>query len=526
MDNITFIKGQGASGRTAAGQDWVSGLLIYTPASSNSTIPAGFIANTAQQVFSTVDAENKGILNNYSDEIRPTATFQVTAAGANGNTIKFIVNGPSGNITTIGSYTQAGISSSTTNPTVVVASAIVAAINSLTRSTGYSASNTDVNGDPTDTVTIIAAQGLVVFFQTQTSALSVVYSASATLAGTLTQFTGGTVSYLAVWHYHISEFFRGNPNAYLWVMFSQIPTAPENETVNLTFDEITTLQSASGGACRQIGIYKTGAYAESDLTVIDTVIKTYNDARHKPLSALYAADISGITDISTIADLSLLSANKVSSIIGQDGAAAGSQLFQISGFSITQLGIALGILSASAVSDDFGEPALYDISNGVENDVPAFANGQLLKALDDSKIDLIDTNRHIFGMNYIGYSGTYFNDNHTAITTASDYAYINDNRVIDKAIRGIYIALIPYLKAKTLKNADGTLATTTIAFFQSQALQPLYQMNRDGDLGSVSDSDVYIDPSQNVSTTSTLIIQVVLNENGIARNIQVPISFK
>jgi hypothetical protein len=186
------------------------------------------------------------------------------------------------------------------------------------------------------------------------------------------------------------------------------------------------------------------------------------------------------------------------------------------------------MLSLSAVSEDFGQPAKFNISNGIENDVPAFANGQLLSAaaLSDAALDAIDANRHIFGQKYGGYAGTYFNDNHCAVALTSDYAYINDNRVIDKAIRGIYSALVPYLKSKIIKNADGTLADTSIAFFESMALQPLYQMARDQDLGEVAESDVYIDPTQNVVTTSLLIINVALNENGIARNIQVPISFK
>jgi len=51
-------------------------------------------------------------------------------------------------------------------------------------------------------------------------------------------------------------------------------------------------------------------------------------------------------------------------------------------------------------------------------------------------------------------------------------------------------------------------------------------MSRDQDLGEVIPSDVYIDPTQNVTTASQLVINIVLNENGIARNIVVPISFK
>ena len=100
------------------------------------------------------------------------------------------------------------------------------------------------------------------------------------------------------------------------------------------------------------------------------------------------------------------------------------------------------MLSLSAVSEDFGQPAKFNISNGIENDVPAFANGQLLSAaaLSDAALDAIDANRHIFGQKYGGYPGTFFNDNHCAVALTSDYAYINDNRVIDKAIRGIYSA--------------------------------------------------------------------------------------
>ncbi|HXS58982.1 MAG TPA: DUF2586 family protein, partial [Hanamia sp.] len=399
--------------------------------------------------------------------------------------------------------------------TTLVAAGIAAAINAGTNTHGYSASSSAA------IVTITARKGLGIFLNSGTP-LAIAYSTGATLAGTLTQFTGGVASKQAVWHYHIAEFFRGNPSGQLWLGFFPVPNP-------YTFSEITLLQTAAGGTIRQVGIYKDGAaYASGDLTAIDGVIKTLNDAKHKPLSALYAADLSATSDITTIADLSLLTANKASSIIGQDGGALGNLLFLAYGKSITQLGIALGLLSASAVSEDFGEPAKFNISDGTENDIPAFANGKLLSdaSLSDSALDAIDAKRHIFCQKYVGYAGTYFNDNHCAISTASDYAYINDNRVIDKAIRGIYTALIPYLKSKLLKNSDGTLAATTIAFLETQALQPLYQMARDQDLGDVSSDDVYIDPTQNVTSTNLLIINIQLNENGIARNIQIPISFK
>lgn len=503
--DIIFIKGQGASGRTAAGQDFISGLLLYS-----ATVPSGFAANTPKLLYSTVDAENNGIKADYNDETKATATYAVTAVGANGDTATFNVAEPFGVVKTIGTYVKVSGDSTVTK----VGDGIAAAINAGTLTHGYTASNN------AGTVTITAKAGLGIFLNSGTP-LSVVLSAGATLAGTITQFTGGVYSKQAVWHYHISEFFRANPSGQLWVGFYSVPST-------YTFTEITSMQMAADGKIRQIGIYKDGAaYASADLTTIDSVIKVSNDAKHKPLSALYAADLKAVADITTIADLSALTANKVSSVIGQDGNALGATLFYTTGKSITQLGVSLGMLSLSAVSEDFGQTTdKFNISDGTENEIPAFANGQLVSSLGDNTIDAIDAKRHIFGKKYVGTSGTFFNDNHCAIVQTSDYAYINDNRTIDKAIRGIYIALLPYLKGKVLKNADGTLASTAVAFLEAQALQPLYQMSRDGDLGEVVPSDVYIDPSQNVTATNTLIVQVKLNQNPIARFIQVPISFK
>jgi len=505
--DITFIKGQGASKRTGAGEDYISGLVLFT-----ANLPSGFttLANI-KQMFSIVDAENAGIKADYSDETKAAGSYLVTVAGTNGDTLNIKVAEPNGAIVNLGTYVKAA-GESTVN---AVATAISAVINAGTKTHGYTSTPT------TATVAITARPGLGIFLNSGTP-IAVTLSSGATIAGTLTQFTGGVATKQAVWHYHIAEYFRGNPNSSLWVGFFPIPST-------YTFSEITLLQTAASGKIRQVGIFKDGAaYASADLTAIDAEIKTNNDAKHKPLSALYSADLKAMTDITTVADLSVLTANKVSSIIGQDGAALGSYLFLTTGKSVTQLGIALGMLSLSAVSEDFGQPAKFNISNGTENDVPAFANGQLLSApaLSDSALDAIDGKRHIFGQTYVGYAGTYFNDNHCAISLASDYAFQNDNRVIDKAIRGVYSALIPYLKSKLLKNSDGTLASTTVKFLETKALDPLYQMARDQDLGEVGRNDVYIDPSQNVTATSLLIVNVYLNENGIARNIQVPISFK
>ena len=502
--NITFIKGTGASKRVSAGQDYISGLILYT-----GTLPSGFTsADNIKQIFSTPQAENLGILADYNDETKGSGIVDITTAGATGDTLNIKLTEPLGVVVDLGTYTVPAADTTTTEQ----GDAVAAMINAGTLVHGYTAVDT------AGSVAITARPGLGVYSPT----ITLTQNASPTMVVTSTAFSGGVASLQAVWHYHISEFFRANPAGELWLGFFPIPAS-------YTFTEITTLQTKAAGAIRQVGIYvDSKAYDSADLTAINTEIVTYNDNKHKPLSALYAGDLTATTDITQVPDLSTLSDNKVSSIIGQDGAALGASLFYAYGKSITQLGVALGMLSLSAVSEDFGQPAKFNISNGTENDIPAFANGQLLSdtLLSDSALDAIDAKRQIFGQTYVGYAGTFFNDNHTAIAITSDYAYINDNRVIDKAIRGIYSTLIPYLKGKLLRNSDGTLTASSIAFFQTQTLLPLYQMARDGDLSEVNPTDVYIDPTQNVVSTGILTINVKLNEDAIARNINIPISFK
>ena len=505
--DIVFTKGQGASGRQAAGEDFISGLLLYS-----ASLPLGFsTTNRIQKFYSPIDAENAGITNTYSDAAAATSSYTVPAVPAVGTSFNVAVLTPSG-LLELASYVTV-----TADTVVTIAGNIAQIINSQTYLNGYSASNVG-SGGPSAILAVIAPIGLGLSANSLT--LKVINSTVSGGAPLASSFSGGTGSKLAVWHYHIAEFFRGNPSGQLIVGIFPIPTT-------YTFSEITTMQNYAVGKIRKIGIFKDDVYSNADLIAIDLEIKTNNDAKHAPLSAIYAGNLTGMADINTLPDLSALSANKVSSIVGQDGGALGAQLFAGYGKSITQIGIALGLWSLSSVSEDFGNVIdKFNLSNGTENDVPAFANGQLLSSLTSNALDSVDSKRHIFGQKYVGSAGTYFNDNHTAIALSSDYAYMNDNTVIDKACRGIYTNVLPVLKSKLLKNADGTLATSTIKYICGKALAPLYQMQRDGDLSTVSTTDVYIDPTQNVTMTSTLVINVVLNEDGIARNIQIPISFK
>ncbi len=506
MGDITFLKGQGGLGRPLAGEDFISGLLYYT-----ATLPSGYSSSDrVKKIFSVSDAVTLGINDTYSDATAAVAKWVISAYGATGDTVNISVVEPNGTVN-LGTYTTVAGDSSI----ALLGASIAAFINASTVIHGYSASFS------TATLLLTMPKKLGIYPNTGSP---LVITIVGTVAGAITQPTGsgstvlGVASKIAVFYYHISEFFRLQPKGVLYVGFYGVPS-----TYN--FNEITTIQNYSNGTIRQIGVFLNSechAFTSGDLTAINTQIVTYCDANHKPLSAIYGADVSGTADLSSLTNLNTLTANKVSAVLGQDGAAQGKFLYTTVGKSITCLGATLGAVSFGQVSNCIEWVGKFNASNGVELDTPAFANGDLVSAKAESYLTAIDSNRYIFLKKYVGSAGTYFNDSHTAIIITSDYAYIENNRTIDKAIRGIYSSVLPALGSPLVLNSDGTLTDTTIAYFSSLAELNLIQMVRDIDLSSFQ---VTIDSTQDVLSTGKLIIAVELLPIGVARSIQVNIGF-
>lgn len=502
LNNIIFNLGQGGLGRPLPGQDYISGLIFYT-----GSLPSGFSsANRIKQIFSVADAEALGIKPDYNDETKAAATYTSTAIGTNGDNVALSVAEPFGVVVPLGTYTKTAAETTTT----LVATAIAAAINAGTSVHGYTALAAVA------VVTITARPGIGISLNVGSN-LTASYSASATLAGTVAQFSGGVGSKQAVWHYHIAEYFRIQPQGNLYLGFFAVPGS-------YTFTEITTLQNFSNGLIRQVGIYKdSAAYAAGDVDAIDAQCKALI-AAHKEIIALYAADMASVSDMSTLADLSTHSSNTCSVIIGQDGGSLGASLFYSYGKSITTLGAALGAVSLAAVNESIAWPAKFNISNGTECDVPAFANGVLYSAatITDAYLTNLQNLKYIFLRKFVGYAGTYFNEESAAIISSSDYAYISANRTIQKATRGVYKSMVPALNSPITLNADGTISDISIAYFIGLAEKNLIQMVRDGEL---STQKVAINPVQNVVSTGKIVISASLVPTGTARNILVNIGF-
>lgn len=499
MNDVVFIKRTGGLGRALPGEDYISGYLHYS-----GTLPSGFTSSDRCKLVASIEeAEDLGIVDTHADATAAAGEIEVTNAGAAGNTITVTV-AASGGTVTIASYSQV-----TGDAASVTASGdrLEAEINANTHVHGYSAVNT------AGSVAITAPKSEGVFLNSGTP---LVVTDSGAWAATVTQFTGGVASEIAIMHYHISEFFRIQPKGLLWVGIYATSDAT-------TFASVTLMQTIAGGKIRQIGIYqKTTVFAQAQCATLQAILVA-NFTNHKPLEGIYQPDFNDGTEITQLDNLRTGSANNVSVCIGQDGAGVGHSLFLTTDKSIGCVGTLLGTVALSKVNECVAWVGKFNNIATTEYDTLEFANGQTYTSVTDGNLTTLDSYGYIFLKKHVGRTGSWWNDSHTATLITSDYAYIENNRTINKAIRGLRVFLLDYLASPLQLNSDGTLTDATVGFFEKLCANALDVMVRDREL---SDYGVTIDPSQDVLSTSELVISVSLLPTGTARTITVNIGFE
>lgn len=317
--------------------------------------------------------------------------------------------------------------------------------------------------------------------------------------------------------YHIREFFEKQPSGELWLGYFAEPVGTPD------FAEVATLQNAALGTIKQVGVFYVGAaFDVAQVTALQAVATTLK-GESKPLSVLYGGDISGVTDLSTLADLRLLTAPSVSVCIGQDGGAKGAALFVSSTKSVTDLGAKLGAVSSANVNESISYYEKFPmVTDGSEFDTPAFANGDLVSLAPTALVEAIDDKGYIFLVKEVGFSNTFNSDSYSAVAVTNDLATIENNRTIDKATRNLRAFIVPKLGSPLRVEADGTLREDTVKTFQALADKALSSMEADGELSAY---EVIINAAQDVVTTGTLEITVKLVPVGVAREIVINLGF-
>jgi hypothetical protein len=251
------------------------------------------------------------------------------------------------------------------------------------------------------------------------------------------------------------------------------------------------------------------------------------EASKMPVNIIYDPFLEKDTDLGSLPDLSILNpvCPNVAVIIGMDGSNKGKALYDGGNAQCySALGATLGAVAKASVHECIGWVQKFNVADPLgELQVPMFTNGKLYHEVDSGVINSLDQKRYIFLLKHVGSTGTYFNNSHSCDLITSDYAYIENVRTMNKAMRGIYANLLPALNGPVYVDpTTGKLSIDMIKFFEDLAGQAIEQMERDGE---ISGFGVFVDPDQNILSTSELEFVIQNVPVGVARQMKIKISY-
>lgn len=335
-----------------------------------------------------------------------------------------------------------------------------------------------------------------------------------------------TVEDMPVTFYQINEFFRINPGAKLYVKGVA--------TSDGTYSEVKQLQNFAEGKLRRVAVCDFKKAASTLAAAVGTLNQVAKDLRalNIPLSTFLSVKVT-TQDMAALSSLHTLNAENVSVVLGQDMGGLGRFLSGANP-SLSAIGAVLGASSKAKVHESIAwvekqnlVSAAYSKSLANNNelaremDVLGFCDGTLLSSYTPQQIQAMNDKGYIFGIKYAGQAGSYFNDSFTATKMDDDFAYIENNTTVDKAIREINRVLTPKISSPVYIDPDtGFLENSSVSALEVLCDDVLDQMVRDGE---ISGHKVYINPAQQVLRDSKLEVVLKIVPVGTLREITVKI---
>lgn len=349
-------------------------------------------------------------------------------------------------------------------------------------------------------------------------------------------------------HHHVSEFFRMNPNGQLWLRVAAQADASLSKLVDKNNAHAQQLLIDANGEIRVLGaiLNPDEDYEEVleipddedpltppapqglDVDVFAAIIKAQQLAEsefalHRPVAVILEGRAFNDT-AANATDLRTYDAEYVSVCIAQDQAvvqAMDSELCE----SYAAVGTLLGTVSAAKVNENVAWVRKFPITSVTEQRFISvgLSSGNLVSTYSDASLGLLNDKGYIFARPHIGFAGFWWNDSSTCTAISSDFAYLENVRTIQKAARIIRRHLLPDLNSPLAVDPEsGLLDATTCKYFEVQGAVALGTMVQDNEVTGI---DVFVDPEQNVLSTSKLVTRFTLVPYGTARQIEGQVGF-
>lgn len=224
----------------------------------------------------------------------------------------------------------------------------------------------------------------------------------------------------------------------------------------------------------------------------------------------------GFTGSATdLADLTEMSYNRVGIFIGDTLAKSPG----------TAIGLLAGRIASIPVQRNIGR-----VKDGALSPLVFYIGEKTASAYPD--VEMLHDKGYISVRTFVGKAGFFFTDDSLATRVADDYRSLANRRVADKAYRIAYATLLEELLEEVPVNEDGSIQVAVAKDWQAKVEQAIaVEMTANGelsaDLGNPDDRGVvcYINPAQDVLSTSRIVASLKVRPFAYARYIDVNLGF-
>lgn len=319
---------------------------------------------------------------------------------------------------------------------------------------------------------------------------------------------------------HIKEFFRIAPNAILWFMLSEMMDYPQ-----MLLDNAVKLLRHAGGEIRRMAVAWNTDYNESieqagaqqaNAIQLAQQIAVAEFTEHRPIFFILEGKRINLNVPFNIRNLN---AENVMVVVGQSLEVAHRHTNHIY---YGAVGTALGARARAAVNVKHSWVDRFNCYGG--SLTAAGIGGQKVEGLSKGQLEALDTAGYQFFRTHAGIPGYYFNSTATATSATSDYAYVENVETMNKAVRLVRAALLPYVDSpQKIDPKTGKLSPEVVKQFETIGRKGLEEMLRNDEVSAI---DIYVDPNQNLLATSELVVKFEIIPTGSTSRITAKIGFK
>lgn len=258
----------------------------------------------------------------------------------------------------------------------------------------------------------------------------------------------------------------------------------------------------------------------STINAHQTIVNTF--AAENRLLDFVLLGPNGLDDFDE--DLRALNAPNVSIVVGckaNDGVVAlGAALGMVAVRKVNENLGSVDIIVKPRAKRGLGDYPLTDSTLGVW--LNAFlTDGSDVESLEYDALKAIFDNGYITVASYEDYPGYFFENSYTCVAESSDFAFIENNRVWNKAARIIRVTLLPRVKGVVKKDpTTGFIAPTTASSWKTLIDKKLEQMIKDDEISGFS---TFIDYKQIVNNTQPCKVKASIVADGIVHEFEVAV---